>query len=69
MEINDENFAGQEERDKWNDKNSIVNYKSRENKTSSNNTEKSNNNSLKEYQQKYEKFIQINNYPKKKLQK
>ena len=69
LEINDDNFAGQEGRDKGNDKNSIVNYKSRENKTSSNNTEKSNSNSLKEYQQKYEKFIQINNYPIKKITK
>ena len=71
--INAKNFVAQntsnsEEKGIKNGNNSLVNYDSRDYKNDSNNTGKSNSNSLKEYQQKYEN-ISGNDYSSKKRKK
>ena len=73
ISINAKNFVAQntsnsEEKGIKNGNNSLVNYDSRDYKNDSNNTGKSNSNSLKEYQQKYEN-ISGNDYSSKKRKK
>ena len=73
ISINAKNFVSQnisnsEEKGIKNGNNSLVNYDSRDYKNDSNNTGKSNSNSLKEYQQKYEN-ISGNDYSSKKRKK
>ena len=73
ISINAKNFVAQntsnsEEKGIKNGNNSLVNYDSRDYKNDSNNTGKSNGDSYKEYQQKYEN-ISGNNYSSKKERK
>ena len=63
-----QNISNSEEKGIKNGNNSLVNYDSRDYKNDSNNTGKSNSNSLKEYQQKYEN-ISGNDYSSKKRKK
>ena len=63
-----QNTSNSEEKGIKNGNNSLVNYDSRDYKNDSNNTGKSNSNSLKEYQQKYEN-ISGNDYSSKKRKK
>ena len=63
-----QNISNSEEKGIKNGNNSLVNYDSRDYKNDSNNTGKSNSNSLKEYQEKYEN-ISGNDYSSKKRKK